>query len=156
FARLQGKAAMDSTFTIQFSDGRVYPHAGKIQAIDRAINRQTGTIRVRVSFPNAERTLIPGMTVVLRVRNEDIGRQLVIPHKAITEQMGEYYAYVISGDSVLQNKLSLGTRVADKIVVREGLTAGDKIVVEGTQKLRPGSKVTLDAPQPAAGSAAGR
>ncbi|GEO06991.1 MexX family efflux pump subunit [Adhaeribacter aerolatus] len=156
FVRLQKKSAADSTFTIQYSDGSVYPHAGKIQAIDRAINPQTGTITVRVSFPNAERALIPGMTVVLRVRNEDIGRQLVIPHKAVTEQMGEFYAYVISGDSVLQNKLSLGTRVADKIVVREGLKDGDKIVVEGTQKLRPGAKITLGTPQPPAGPAAGR
>ena len=156
FARLQNKTASDSTFTIQYSDGSIYPQPGKIQAIDRAINPQTGTITVRVSFPNAERALIPGMGVVLRVRNEDIGRQLVIPHKAVTEQMGEFYAYVISGDSVLQNKVSLGTRVADKIVVREGLKDGDKIVVEGTQKLRPGAKVTLDAPQPPAGPAAGK
>jgi membrane fusion protein, multidrug efflux system len=156
FARLQTKTAADSTFTIQFSDGTKYPLPGKIQAIDRAINPQTGTITVRVGFPNPNRALIPGMTVVLQVRNEDIGQQLVIPHKAVTEQMGEFYTYVISGDSVIQNKVSLGTRVAGRIVVREGLKAGDKIVVEGTQKLRQGSKVTLDASQPPAGPAAAR
>lgn len=123
----------------------MYPLPGRLQAIDRAIDAQTGTLTVRVSFPNPNRQLIPGMSVVMRVRNADIGRQLVIPHKAITEQMGEFYTYVISGDSVVQHKVQLGSKVADKIVVREGLKAGDKIVTEGTQKLRPGSKVSLEA-----------
>jgi len=156
FTRLQNKTGADSTFTIQFSDGSVYPFPGKIQAIDRAIDPQTGTITVRVSFPNPDRNLIPGMTAVLRVRNEDIGQQLVIPNKAVTEQMGEFYAYKIQGDSVVQNRVMLGSKVADRVVVREGLTAGDKIVVEGTQKLRPGAKITLGAPQPPAGPPAGR
>ena len=156
FARLQNKSAKDSTFTIQFSDGSVYPYPGKIQAIDRAIDPQTGTITVRVGFPNKERQLIPGMIAILRVRNADIGEQLVIPNKAITEQMGEFYAYVIQGDSVVQNKVTLGSKVADKVVVREGLKAGDKVVVEGTQKLRPGAKITLGTPQPAPGASAAR
>jgi len=158
FTRLQQKKApSDSTFTIQLTDGSIYPQPGKIQAIDRAIDPQTGTITVRVSFPNQERVLIPGMTAILRVRNADIGRQLVIPNKAVTEQMGEFFTYVIQGDSVVQSKVLLGTKIADKIVVREGLKAGDKIVVEGTQKLRPGAKVVLGVPQPAAtGTAGGR
>jgi membrane fusion protein (multidrug efflux system) len=156
FARLQRKSGSDSTFTIQFSDGIVYPHSGKIQAIDRAINPQTGTITVRVGFPNPDRQLIPGLTVVLRVRNEDIGKQLVIPNKAITEQMGEFYAYVIQGDSVVQNRVILGSKAADKVVVREGLKAGDQVVVEGTQKLRQGAKITLGTPQPAGGPSAAR
>jgi membrane fusion protein (multidrug efflux system) len=150
FTRLQNQssAASDSTFTIQFSDNSVYKYPGKIQAIDRAVNRQTGTITVRVSFPNPERALIAGMTVVLQVRNADIGEQLVIPQKAMTEQMGEYYAYKIQGDSVIQQKITLGSKFQDKIVVREGLKAGDKIVEEGTQKLRPNAKITLGQPQP--------
>jgi membrane fusion protein (multidrug efflux system) len=156
FARLQSKSAQDSTFTIQFSDGSVYPYPGKIQAIDRAINPQTGTLTIRIGFPNKDRQLIPGMIAVLRVRNADIGEQLVIPNKAVTEQMGEFYAYVIQGDSVIQNKVTLGTKVADKVVIREGLKAGDKVVVEGTQKLRPGAKITLGTPQPAPGAAAAR
>jgi membrane fusion protein (multidrug efflux system) len=70
--------------------------------------------------------------------------------------MGEFYAYVIQGDSVIQNKVTLGTKVADKVVIREGLKAGDKVVVEGTQKLRPGAKITLGTPQPAPGASATR
>lgn len=156
FARLQQKAIADSTFTLTFSDNSPYPYPGRIQAIDRAINPQTGTITVRVSFPNPNRQLIPGMVTRLQVRNADIGQQLVIPNKAVTEQMGEFYTYIIQGDSVTQNKVALGSKVADKIVVREGLKVGDKIVVEGTQKLRPGAKITLGAPPAPTGPAAGR
>jgi len=156
FTRLQQNTAADSTFTIQFADGSVYPLPGKIATLDRAVDPQTGTLTVRISFPNPDRQLVPGMSVVLRVRNADIGRQLVIPNIAITEQMGEYYAYVIQGDSVVQNRLALGSKIADKIVVREGLQAGDKIVVEGTQKLRQGAKVVLGAPQATARGPAGR
>lgn len=149
FSKLQNAPASDSTFTLQFSDGSIYQHTGKIQAIDRAVDPQTGTITVRLGFPNPDRLLVAGMSVVARVRNADIGEQLVIPHKAVTEQMGEFYAYKISGDSVLQTRLQLGTKVGQNIVVREGLQAGDKIVAEGTQKLRPNAKVSVGETKPA-------
>lgn len=154
FIRLQQpRSVQDSTFTLELADQSIYPVPGTIQAIDRAVDRQTGTLTVRLRFPNPARRLIAGMTTVVRVRNADVGRQLVIPNKAITEQMGEFYAYVITGDSVQQQKVILGSRVQDKVVVREGLKAGDNIVVEGTQKLRPGAKVQLGPPTAAAGPA---
>jgi membrane fusion protein (multidrug efflux system) len=86
------------------------------------------------------------MSVVVRVINEDIGKQLVIPYKAVTEQMGEYYVYVINADTVRQQRLALGTQVQDKIVVREGLKAGDNIVLEGIQRLRQGARVQTGNP----------
>jgi multidrug efflux pump subunit AcrA (membrane-fusion protein) len=74
------------------------------------------------------------MSVVLKVRNADIGEQLVIPQKAMTEANGRILRYKIQGDSVVQQKDNFRLQSQDKIVVREGLKAGDKIVVEGTQK----------------------
>lgn len=140
----------DSTFTILLSDGSAYPHQGKIITIDRAVDRRTGSITVRLSTPNPERQLIPGMIVNIKVRNQDIGKQVVIPFKSVTEQLGEYYVFVVNGDSVNQRKLGLGTRFEDKVVVREGLKAGDVIVVEGIQRLRQGAKIqTGTAPPPA-------
>ncbi len=135
----------DSLFTLRVSGNTLYPQPGKLIAIDRAVGRQSGTINVRVEFPNPDRELVPGMTVNLRIINEDYGNQLVIPYKAVTEQMGEYFVYVIEGDTaVRQQTLRLGTLVGADIVVREGLTEGQKIVVDGIQKLRPGSKITVD------------
>ncbi len=137
----------DSLFTIMLNNQREYPYPGKIIAIDRAIGRQTGTTTVRLQFPNRDRTLIPGMTVTVRVLNQDIGEQLVIPFRAVTEQLGEYYVYLVQGDSVNQRNVILGTRFGADVVVREGLEEGNTIVVEGTQKLRQGAKIQADAPQ---------
>lgn len=142
----------DSLFTIMLNNTTPYPYPGKIIVIDRAIGRQTGTTTVRLQFPNQDRTLIPGMTVDVRVLNQDIGEQVVIPYKAVTEQLGEYYVYVVQGDSVVQQNVTLGTNFGSNVVVREGLEQGKTIVVEGIQKLRQGAKVqTGTAPaQPAA------
>jgi membrane fusion protein (multidrug efflux system) len=145
FTRLRGgKAPADSLFTLGFTDGTRYAFPGELAAIDRAVDRQTGSIVVRLRFPNPARELVAGMSVVVRVLNRDAGEQLVIPHKAVTEQIGEYYAFVVRGDSVEQRKLTLGTAFADKVVVRGGLDAGEQIVVQGIQRLRQGSKIVLD------------
>ncbi|MBN7812411.1 efflux RND transporter periplasmic adaptor subunit [Algoriphagus sp. H41] len=136
--------APDSLFTLKLSDDSLYPHPGKLATVDRAVGRQTGTVNVRVEFPNDEGMLIPGMTGVLRVINADHGDQLVIPYKAVTEQMGEYFVYVLGeDDTVTQQTLKLGTVFGAEVAVREGLQAGQTIVVDGIQKLRQGSKVQV-------------
>ncbi|GAA4294969.1 efflux RND transporter periplasmic adaptor subunit [Nibribacter koreensis] len=151
FNRLKQGNQPDSLFTLSFSDGSKYPHVGRLSAIDRAVGLQTGTITVRVSFPNPDRQLVSGMTVSVNVLNQDIGQQVTLPFKAVTEQLGEYFVYKVQGDSVQQQNIKLGTRFQEKIVAREGLTAGDVIVVEGIQKLRQGAKVQVGA-APAAGA----
>ncbi|WP_299702691.1 efflux RND transporter periplasmic adaptor subunit [uncultured Pontibacter sp.] len=156
FTNLRQGKQPDSLFTVRFNNGERYEHNGKLIAIDRAIGRQSGTTTVRVQFPNPDERLIPGMTVSLDVLNQDLGEQIVIPFKAVTEQLGEYYVYVVQGDSAVQQNVELGTRVSADIVVREGLKEGQQIVTEGIQRLRQGAKVQLDGPeqdQPQAGAA---
>jgi membrane fusion protein (multidrug efflux system) len=145
FNRLRS-STIDSLFTLTFSDGVRYEHPGKLMAIDRAIGRQSGTITVRLTFPNPKRELFPGMTVNVNVLNQDIGEQVVIPYKSVTEQMGEYYVYVVQGDSVQQRRLVLGTRLQQSVVVRDGLKDGETIVTEGIQRLRQGAKVQVGPP----------
>ncbi|WP_066837551.1 efflux RND transporter periplasmic adaptor subunit [Rufibacter ruber] len=156
FNRLQQGKQPDSLFTLTLADGSRYAHTGKLSAIDRAVGLQTGTITVRVSFPNPNRQLVAGMTVTVNVLNQDIGQQITLPFKAVTEQLGEYFVYRVQGDSVVQQNIQLGTRFQDKIVAREGLEAGQTIVVEGIQKLRQGAKIQVGAPAaPGAGAPAG-
>lgn len=143
---LQGNQS-DSLFTLTLNNGEKYPHNGKLLVVDRAIGRRSGTTTVRVQFPNKERILIPGMTVNVGVLNQDIGEQPIIPFKAVTEQLGEYFVYVVQADSVVQQNVTLGTRVGADIVVREGLKEGQDIVVDGVQKLRQGAKIQVGAPQ---------
>ncbi len=146
FVSLQKKAAGE-TFTVQFSDQSVPNLYGRISTIDRAVDPQTGTLKVRISFPNASGALRSGMSCTVKVLNQDTGKQLVIPSKALTEQMGEFFVYVLGDSSkVTQRRLTLGARVNDKTVVREGLKAGESIVIEGVQNLKEGALVQTGDP----------
>jgi membrane fusion protein (multidrug efflux system) len=141
----QGKKANDSTFSIAFGND-VYPFYGSINLIDRAVDPQTGTIKMRLSFPNSNKLLKAGMSTTVRVLNASTEKSITIPYKAVTEQLGEYYAYVV-GDSnkVSQRKIILGQQLGSSIIVKDGLKAGEKIVVQGIQNLREGAVIT-DAP----------
>lgn len=149
-ARKQG----DSTFSIAFGK-EVYPFYGTVNTIDRAVDPQTGTIKIRLSFPNKDKILKAGMNTTVRVLNKDGGQAVVIPYKAITEQLGEFFVYVVGDSSkVSQRKLVLGNALGADIIVKDGLKTGEKIVVEGVQNLRQGAQIQIKEPgadQPAAG-----
>jgi RND family efflux transporter MFP subunit len=93
---------IDSLFTILLPNQQLYPHTGKILFIDRAVDPQTGTIDVRLVFPNPDYILRPGMSTVVRVHNQDEKPQIVVPSRAVVEQMGEYFLFVAK-DTVLKN-----------------------------------------------------
>ncbi|MFB9294242.1 efflux RND transporter periplasmic adaptor subunit [Persicitalea jodogahamensis] len=137
----QTKNPLDSTFQLTMPDGSRYPHTGKIELLDRAVDAQTGTIKTRLIFPNPNGMLKAGMTVNIRVKASESGSSLLIPKKALVEQMGEYFVYVVQGDSAIQQKVQTGTTIRDQIVIREGLDEGAEIVTEGIQKLKNGAKV---------------
>ncbi|WP_375437907.1 efflux RND transporter periplasmic adaptor subunit [uncultured Hymenobacter sp.] len=143
----QAPARSDSTFRLVLPDGTPYPQPGKILAIDRGVNQETGTVQIRVQFANPKRQLKDGMSTVLRVLNRQSGRRIVIPYKAIVEQMGENFVFV-AGDSskAYQRKVQLGPRLRDQIVVMEGLNQGDKVVTEGLQRLRDGGQIQAGTP----------
>lgn len=138
--------AEDSIFTLQLPGGELYPSVGELVAMDRAVDPQTGTIKARLSFDNPNGGLRAGMSGNVKVRNQDNGDLLVIPYIAVSEQLGEFFVYVVDKDNVAtQQRVILGTTAADKVVVRKGLKAGDVIVVSGLQSIRNGSTV---APEP--------
>jgi len=127
-------------------DQSVYPYPGHISFIDRAVDPQTGTIKVRVVFPNNQKLLKPGMSCNIRVQNNGGGAQkILIPYKAVVEQMGEYFVYVINADSATQRKVSLGNRISEKVIVNDGLQVNEQVAIEGIQKLKEGAKVKVTA-----------
>jgi membrane fusion protein, multidrug efflux system len=134
-------AAGDSTFTLAFGED-VYPYPGKIALIDRAVNPQTGTIKARLIFPNNKNLLIAGMNGTVRVKSNAKAESILIPYKAVTEQLGEFFVYV-PGDSnkVSQRKIVLGNQVGKDVIIKTGLAQGEKIVVEGVQNLKEGSVI---------------
>jgi len=145
---LQKPAALsDSIFTLAFN-GEPYPFPGRILLIDRAVNPQTGTIKMRLTFPNEKNLLRAGMNATVKVKNDNGKvKSIIIPHKAVLEQLGEHYVYAL-GDSnkVTQRKILLGQQMGDKIIVKEGLNTGDVFVVQGIQNLREGTVVTPSSP----------
>lgn len=147
FVQLQQHVAKDadSVFTLTLSDSTLYPGIGSISLIDRAIDPQTGTIKTRLIFPNKKNLLRVGMNCNLRIKSNDATALfLLVPTKALIEQMGEFSVFVVNDSSkVVQHKLQLGARINDKVIVKQGLTEGDKVVIEGLQRLRDGAAVLL-------------
>jgi membrane fusion protein (multidrug efflux system) len=161
FEQLQNgsKHAPDSLFTILLADNSLYPYTGKISIIDRAVDAQTGSIRIRLVFANPKNLLRVGMSCVVRVHNQDTEPQLVLPSKAVVEQMGEYFVFVAK-DSVInptkstadtatrpkllviQKKVQVGQTVGPNVIVKSGINDGDRIVVDGVQSLHDGSRIT--------------
>ena len=135
---------MDSMFTIAFGT-EVYANPGSISMIDRAVDPQTGTIKVRLVFPNDKGMLKAGMNTTIRVKSNAPSNSTLIPNQAITELLGEFFVYVVGDSSkVHQQKVVLGRQIGNNIIITEGLKPGEKIVVQGIQNLHEGSAVAMD------------
>ena len=155
-------ASTDSLFTLILPNNTMYASAGTIAVIDRAVNPQTGSVRIRLHFPNPKSSLRAGMSCVVRVHNQDPAPQLLIPNKAVVEEMGEYFVYVAKdtvmagsadttrersaaggkgGSFAFQKKVQLGATIGPNVIVKNGITGGDRIVADGVQSLHNGSQI---------------
>ena len=135
----------DSTFRLSFK-GQLYAEFGKISVIDRAVDAQTGTIKVRLTFPNPKHQLRPGMSGTLLVMAK-VANSIVIPYKAINEQLGEFFVYMPDSAKATQRKVVLGKPVGKNIIVKNGLQEGESIITEGIQNLREGAPIVISNPQ---------
>lgn len=144
FLQLQQSGAdkRDSIFTIEFGT-EIYPFPGSISLIDRAVDPQTGTIKVRLVFPNNKGMLKPGMNTTVRVKNSAAVNSTMIPNKAVTELLGEFFVYTVGDSSkVHQQKVVVGKQIGENVIIQDGLHVGEKIVVQGVQNLHEGSLIT--------------
>jgi len=140
----QGAHPADSTFQLVFGSD-VYPYPGKIYLIDRAVNPQTGTIIVRLIFPNNKDMLKAGMTGTIRVKNNSAKQSILIPYKAVTEQLGEFFVYIVNdSNKVSQRKIILGPQIGMNVIIKDSLRQGETIVVQGVQNLREGASIKID------------
>jgi RND family efflux transporter MFP subunit len=150
FQELAGNKSLagDSTFRISLPDNSVYGESGKIEVIDRAIDPQTGTIRIRLVFPNHNRKLRAGLSCIVHVLNVSPEAQIVVPQKSLLEQMSEYFVFVVDSQKVNQTKVTLGPQLEGKAIVTSGLREGQQIVTDGIQKLRNGAAVIVESHGP--------
>ena len=142
------KTHKDSIFTAVLPDGSIYPYPGELYLLDRSIDPTTGTLKARITFPNPKDELKAGLTTNIRVKHIGADSTLMIPFKAAIEQLGEYFVYVADNGHAYEHKVTLGTRIGGMVVIRSGLQPGEKVVVEGVQKLRDSSAINPSPERP--------
>jgi membrane fusion protein, multidrug efflux system len=124
-------------------DGSVYSHKGKFAFLNRQVDPKTGTIQVAVSFPNPELTLRPGQYGIARAEIQTIPNALVIPQQAVSQLQGNNQVAVVNPDGKAEIRaVKVGETYQGMIVVTEGLKAGEKVIVEGFQRVRQGMPVS--------------
>lgn len=145
-SKLTGKQVEDVPLTLILPNGKEHADPGKFVFIDRAVDTKTGTLRVRAEFPNKEKLLRPGMFARVRV---DLGTRpntITVPERAIISIQGKTFVWVVGGDGkVIQRPVITAEQVGSVFIINEGLKAGEKIVVEGVNKLREGIPVNASA-----------
>jgi membrane fusion protein, multidrug efflux system len=157
FSRLEsggGAEGGDPGVELTLSDGSVYPHRGIIVAVNRQIDPSTGTLQVQALVPNPAGALRPGQYGRIRIRRQQAGRDVVaIPEKALISVQGSYSVGVVDADNKVHlHRVEVGPSVQGMRIIDKGLAAGERIVVDGVQKITDGAAVD---PHPAVEGDAG-
>jgi membrane fusion protein (multidrug efflux system) len=169
FARMQDEVAkgilvpppnQSYQVEIKLPDGSRYPYPGKISFADPSFSRETGTFLVRAELPNQQAMLRPGMFVTAIVSGAVRPNAIAIPQKAVQETPNGHVVYGVNEQGLAdQRPVVVGEWIGDDWVIRQGLKAGDKVIVDGFQRLTPGAPVKAVAAEatpaaPAEGSSA--
>jgi membrane fusion protein (multidrug efflux system) len=137
-----GEQREDRDIELLLSDGSVYKFKGKIDFIDRNIDPSTGSILLQASFPNPEGLLRPGQFARLKIKIYDDKDALLVPQKAISELQGQYSVFVVGDDNkVVAKQVTAGEKVGEFWIIEEGVKSGDRVVLEGLQKIRSGMEI---------------
>ena len=142
-----GQRRANRRIELILSDDTQHPYPGALRALDRTVDPQTGTMKIEASFPNPNSYLRPGQFARVRVEVSEQENAVLVPQRAIQELQGAKMVMVVDA----QNKVSLrtitvGGRSDNDTIVLDGLEAGERVIVEGMQKVRPGSEVQPTTP----------
>ena len=126
-------------------DGTAYAHEGTLQLAEASVDQSTGAVTLRAVFPNPKRDLLPGMYVRAVVEEGVLAKTMLVPQQAVVRNaQGQAMAMVVdAADTVAARPLELDRAVGGDWIVRQGLASGDRVVVEGLQKARPGTQVRI-------------
>jgi membrane fusion protein (multidrug efflux system) len=149
----QGRARdTESQLQLFLADDSLFPQKGRLVFVDRAVDPKTGTIGVQAEFPNAGKVLRPGQFARVRGVIDERADAVLVPQLAVQEEQGSKTVLVVGdGDKVALRPVTLDERIGDLYIVTAGLKRGDRVIVEGLQKVRPGMQVKpeLKPPTPA-------
>jgi membrane fusion protein (multidrug efflux system) len=137
------QAAGQGNIQLTLADGTLYPHPGKVNVVDRAVDPTTGTLGIQLVYPNPELLLRPGQYGRARLLLDNKPGALLVQQRAVQELQNLYSVAVVDGSGKVAFKnVKVGPRVDSLWVIEEGLTASDKVVVEGLQRIQEGMTVT--------------
>ena len=130
--------------TLIMEDGTKYPQKGELTLSEVSVDPGTGTITLRAEFPNPENTLLPGMFVRTELPQGTMEKALLVPQRAVMrESNGTPYVYVVEDGKVAIRRLVTHRTQGQDWIVEEGLKPGEKVVIEGLQRIRPGVPVQI-------------
>ncbi len=135
-----GSAAVE----LVLEDGSVYPQSGKFLFSDLAVDPSTNSVSLRAEFPNPKQELLPGMFVRIRFPEANIDNAIKIPQRALlADTQGQFVMIVDPQSKVVVQRVKTGSMAAGDFIITEGLNGGERVIVDGLQKIRPGSAVKL-------------
>lgn len=137
---LNGKSQLPLELVL--ADGSVHPSKGRIENTVNQVDPKTGTLELQATFPNPQRNILPGQFGRVRVSIRDRQNALLVPQRAVTELQGLQSVLTVGPENKVQARgVSTGERVGDRWVILQGIKPGDRVIVEGGQKARPGAVV---------------
>jgi membrane fusion protein, multidrug efflux system len=137
---------LQSPLTLILADNSVFPQKGRIENTLNGVDPKTGTLELQASFPNPQHTLLPGQFGKVRVQTELRRNVMLVPQRAIQQLQSEQTVLVVGPNNVVELRpITTAERVGEDWIVQQGLKPGDRVIVEGQLKVRPGARVT---PQP--------
>jgi membrane fusion protein (multidrug efflux system) len=137
------KSGVAPTVKLLLDGGEEYPDSAKVTFVDNAVDRESGTVRVRAVLRNADAQLIPGQFVRARVEGVSLANMVAVPRRAVMSgPQGRFVWVVAEGDKVEFRPVQIGRGVGNNVLVTSGLNSGDRVVVEGVLKVQPGIQVT--------------
>ncbi|CAA6676604.1 MULTISPECIES: efflux RND transporter periplasmic adaptor subunit [unclassified Lentimonas] len=138
----KSKDVADIPITLLLANGQEHPDKGEIVFIDRAVDVTTGTLKMRVAFPNPDKILRPGMFGRISADLGKVPGSILIPQRANIELQGKNFVWVVDAENKAnQRAVTVGEVLGDNIQILEGIKAGDRIILEGIQKVRDGMLV---------------
>lgn len=143
FRKQNDKAAAGNLrFELLLADGSKYTYPGKMNMVGRALDAKTGTLQIRTEFPNPSGLLRPGQFAKVRVKTGALKGALLVDQKAVVDTQSIKSVFVVKPDNTVdQRNINIVDDYQNYFVVDSGLEEGEKVVVEGVQKLKPGMRV---------------
>ena len=140
--KLKSNSSGQAKVTLVTDDGQPYPQSGKLLFSDLSVDQSTGEITLRAEFPNPQRTLLPGMYVRARLEQGVDENAITVPQQAVVRDVGGSVVMLVGADNkVVAQPVTTGSSQGNVWIIKDGVKPGDRVIVEGLQKIKPGAPV---------------